>query len=111
MRGGIGLMFNVEWSNATLFYDLYARIHSVWENTELAATGAEGPALASSINIGAFNLGKAIGAAAGAIVLGSGLGYQSVMLAGAGLAALALALVVWSVRSPAAAPRPVAECA
>jgi MFS transporter, DHA1 family, inner membrane transport protein len=72
---------------------------------------AEAPSLASSINIGAFNLGNAIGAAAGAIVLSSGLGYQSVMLAGAGLAALALALVVWSARSPAAAPRPVAECA
>ncbi|MFN9472574.1 MFS transporter [Acidovorax sp.] len=74
-------------------------------------SAAEAPALASSINIGAFNLGNAIGAAAGAIVLSSGLGYQSVMLAGAGLAALALALVVWSARSPAAAPRPVAECA
>lgn len=72
---------------------------------------AEAPSLASSINIGAFNLGNAIGAAAGAVVLSAGLGYQSVMLAGAGLAALALALVVWSARSPAAAPRPVAECA
>lgn len=72
---------------------------------------AEAPSLASSINIGAFNLGNAIGAAAGAIVLGSGLGYHSVMLAGAGLAVMALALVVWSGRSPVAAPRPVAECA
>ena len=72
---------------------------------------AEAPSLASSINIGAFNLGNAIGAAAGAIVLSSGLGYHSVMLAGAGLAALALALVVWSARSPVAAPQPVAECA
>lgn len=73
---------------------------------------AEAPALASSINIGAFNLGNAIGAAAGAVVLGSGGGYHAVMLAGAGLAALALALVLWSARSPAAAPaRPVAECA
>lgn len=72
---------------------------------------AEAPSLASSINIGAFNLGNAIGAAAGAIVLSSGLGYHSVMLAGAGLAALALVLVVWSARSPVAAPQPVAECA
>lgn len=72
---------------------------------------AEAPSLASSINIGAFNLGNAIGAAAGAIVLSSGLGYHSVMLAGAGLAAMALALVLWSARSPVAAPaRPVVEC-
>ena len=39
VREAIGLMFNFEWSNKTLFYDLYARINSVWENTELAATG------------------------------------------------------------------------
>lgn len=73
---------------------------------------AEAPSLASSINIGAFNLGNAIGAAAGAIVLSTGLGYHSVMLAGAGMAAMALALVVWSARSPVAAPaRPAVECA
>jgi DHA1 family inner membrane transport protein len=72
---------------------------------------AEAPALASSINIGAFNLGNAIGAAAGAVVLGSGGGYHSVMLAGAGLAALALALVLWSARSPVAVPAPTPECA
>lgn len=40
VREAIGLMFNFEWANATLFYGLYARIHSVWENTPLAATGA-----------------------------------------------------------------------
>ena len=39
VREAIGLMFNFEWSNATLFYGLYARIHSVWENSDLAATG------------------------------------------------------------------------
>ena len=43
VREAIGLMFNFEWSNATLFYDLYARVHSVWENTELAATGVPTP--------------------------------------------------------------------
>lgn len=43
VREAIGLMFNFEWSNATLFYDLYARINSVWENTELAATGVPTP--------------------------------------------------------------------
>ncbi|MEZ5756082.1 MAG: extracellular solute-binding protein [Paracoccaceae bacterium] len=43
VREAIGLMFNFEWSNATLFYGLYDRIHSVWENTELAATGLPTP--------------------------------------------------------------------
>ena len=32
-------MFNFEWSNKTLFYDLYARINSFWENSDMAATG------------------------------------------------------------------------
>ena len=39
VREAIGLMFNFEWSNETLFYGLYSRIHSFWENSELAATG------------------------------------------------------------------------
>ncbi|MGB8813537.1 MAG: extracellular solute-binding protein [Paracoccaceae bacterium] len=43
VREAIGLMFNFEWSNATLFYGLYARINSVWENTWLAAEGAPSP--------------------------------------------------------------------
>ncbi len=43
VREAIGLMFNFEWSNATLFYDLYARINSVWENSWLAAEGLPSP--------------------------------------------------------------------
>lgn len=39
VREAIGLMFNFEWSNETLFYGLYARINSFWENSDLAATG------------------------------------------------------------------------
>ncbi len=39
VREAIGLMFNFEWSNETLFYGLYERIHSFWENSDLAATG------------------------------------------------------------------------
>ena len=39
VREAIGLMFNFEWSNQTLFYGLYARINSFWENSDLAATG------------------------------------------------------------------------
>lgn len=40
MREAIGLMFNFEWSNETLFYGLYDRINSFWDNSELAAVGA-----------------------------------------------------------------------
>ncbi len=43
VREAIGLMFNFEWSNATLFYGLYARINSFWENSALAATGLPSP--------------------------------------------------------------------
>jgi microcin C transport system substrate-binding protein len=43
VREAIGLMFNFEWSNATLFYNLYARINSFWENSTLAATGLPSP--------------------------------------------------------------------
>lgn len=39
VRQAIALMFNFEWSNETLFYGLYERINSFWENTELAAEG------------------------------------------------------------------------
>jgi len=43
VREAIGLMFNFEWSNQTLFYGLYARINSFWENSDLAATGLPSP--------------------------------------------------------------------
>lgn len=59
---------------------------------------AEAPGLASAVNIGAFNLGNAVGAAMGAAVLSAGLGYAAVMVAGAAVAILALLLVLWSAR-------------
>jgi microcin C transport system substrate-binding protein len=43
VREAISLMFNFEWSNKTLFYGLYARINSFWENSDLAATGLPTP--------------------------------------------------------------------
>ena len=61
-------------------------------------SAAEAPGLASAVNIGAFNLGNAVGAAMGAAVLSAGFGYAAVMVAGAAVAVLALALVVWSAR-------------
>ena len=39
VRKAVGLMFNFEWSNKTLFYDLYARINSFWENSDMSAEG------------------------------------------------------------------------
>lgn len=53
----------------------------------------EAPGLASSVNIGAFNLGNALGAAAGGLVLSMGLSYAAVSIAGALLTAIALILV------------------
>ena len=39
VRQAVGLLFNFEWSNESLFYGQYARINSFWENSELAAEG------------------------------------------------------------------------
>ena len=43
VRKALGLMFNFDWSNDTLFYGLYARVNSIWENSDLAAMGPPGP--------------------------------------------------------------------
>jgi len=59
---------------------------------------ADAPNLASAMNIGAFNLGNAIGAAVGGGVIAAGLGYPSVALAGAVASALGLLAVLVSVR-------------
>ncbi len=39
VREAIGLMFNFEWSNETLFYGLYNRTDSFFENTPMQAEG------------------------------------------------------------------------
>ncbi|PXA92447.1 MFS transporter [Nostoc sp. 3335mG] len=62
---------------------------------------ADAPNLASAMNIGAFNLGNAIGAAAGSGVIGLGLGYGAVSVAAALMAAAGLALVLVTRRRPA----------
>ena len=47
VREAVALMFNFEWSNETLFYGLYERTNSFWENSPLQASGmAEGEELA-----------------------------------------------------------------
>ena len=43
VREALGLVFNFEWSNKALFYGLFARINSIWENSDMAATGVAGP--------------------------------------------------------------------
>ena len=55
----------------------------------------DAPNLASAMNIGAFNLGNAIGAALGGAVIGNHLGYPAVALAGAAMAGSALLLVLF----------------
>ncbi len=56
----------------------------------------EAPGMASSVNIGAFNLGNALGAALGGGVLSAGLNYAWIPPAGAVLALVGLVLVVLS---------------
>lgn len=64
---------------------------------------SEAPGLSSSVNIGAFNLGNALGAAAGGAVVSAGLGYAFVPVMGAIIAALALLVVLLNRRARAAA--------
>ena len=65
---------------------------------------SDAPNLAASINIGAFNLGNAIGAALGGGVISAGLGYAWVSIAGAAMAAGGLALVLLTRSRPADQP-------
>ncbi len=55
---------------------------------------ADAPNLASAMNIGAFNLGNAIGAAVGGGVIAAGIGYPAVALAGAAASGLGLVAVI-----------------
>jgi len=43
VREALGLVFNFEWSNKALFYGLLSRINSIWENSDMAATGVATP--------------------------------------------------------------------
>jgi len=55
---------------------------------------SDAPNLASAVNIGAFNLGNAIGAAAGGAVIGLGFDYPVVSVTGAAMALAGLAIVL-----------------
>jgi MFS transporter, DHA1 family, inner membrane transport protein len=71
------------------------------------SAAADAPNLASAVNIGAFNLGNAIGAALGGGVIAVGLGYRAVALAGAVAAILGLVMTMMAAgRRPALASDP-----
>jgi len=60
--------------------------------TRVMQAASEAPGLASSINVGAFNLGNALGAALGGGVISAGFGYAAIPVAGGLLATAGLAL-------------------
>ena len=59
---------------------------------------ADAPNLASAVNIGAFNLGNALGAALGGGVIASGMGLPAVSLAGAATSAIGLVAILLAMR-------------
>ncbi|MCR8721576.1 MFS transporter, partial [Pseudomonas syringae] len=64
------------------------------------SAAVDAPSLASSVNIGAFNLGNAAGAGLGGAILAADLGYPAVVITGALIAAFALGIVI--LRTPRA---------
>ncbi|WP_336942373.1 MFS transporter [Acinetobacter modestus] len=70
----------------------------------------EASGLASSVNIGAFNLGNAIGAAAGGAVLSFGLNYSAVSIIGALLASIGLILVLIQMKLASKANLRLQQC-
>jgi len=72
---------------------------------------SEGPHLASTLNIAAFNLGNAIGAFIGGSMIGMGLGLPSVSVAGAVVALLGLLVTLASAALERRRTASVAACA
>ncbi|MFJ7955661.1 MFS transporter [Streptomyces sp. NPDC096319] len=69
------------------------------------------PTLASAVNIGAFNLGNALAAWLGGMVIAAGFGYTSPNWVGAALAAAALLLAFWSAALERRTPAPTVAAA
>ena len=66
------------------------------------------PTLASGANIGAFNVGNALGAWLGGVTITAGLGYTSPIWAGAGITLLGLGVMAFAAaKAPNAPPSPV----
>jgi MFS transporter, DHA1 family, inner membrane transport protein len=73
---------------------------------------SEAPGMASSVNVGAFNLGNALGAAAGGAAISAGWTYAAVPMVGALIAVSGLALVIAQLMARRRAQRDVdAGCA
>lgn len=88
MRSPVPAVLTVfAWGVAT-----FALVPSLQSKIMLLAKDA--PDLAASVNIGAFNLGNALGAGLGGGVIAAGLGYAWVSIAGAAMAFSALIGVV-----------------
>lgn len=58
------------------------------------SAASDAPNLSSALNIGAFNLGNALGALLGGAVISLGFGFPAVVISGAAMAALGLVLVI-----------------
>lgn len=65
------------------------------------SAASDAPNLASAVNIGAFNLGNAFGAALGGGVIAAGLGYPMIALAGAATSLLGLLGVIFAAKRSA----------
>ena len=74
--------------------------------SRLMQVAREAASLASAINIGAFNLGNALGAALGGVVIGAGLGYPLVAVAGAVMALAGLVGVLFARFDPVSRAAP-----
>jgi DHA1 family inner membrane transport protein len=73
--------------------------------TRVVTTAKGAPTLASSLNIAAFNLGNAAGAALGGLLIHDGFGYAALTIAGAAISGVGMLLAVWGFardKSPAA---------
>jgi DHA1 family inner membrane transport protein len=63
--------------------------------TRVVTTAKGAPTLASSLNIAAFNLGNAAGAALGGLLIHDGFGYAALTIAGAAISGAGMLLAVW----------------
>src|SRR5207253_1255311 len=66
--------------------------------TRVMAFAASAPTLASGANIGAFNVGNALGAWLGGVTISAGLGYASPIWAGALITLAALVVMALAAR-------------
>jgi len=71
--------------------------------------GKDAPNLVSTLNIAAFNVGNALGAWVGGVVIEKGYGLTTVPVAAAGLAIIGLIICLITFSRPAGVPKPVTE--